>query len=92
MNFPILVEPYEDQFVASLMGAPNMRFVELTRSQAISALETEIYKRIELGELLSLEIDTAGISEMAGKYRTDPTLRDICDNAYQIRDAEQFNP
>ncbi|MCL0077294.1 hypothetical protein M1O12_04685 [Dehalococcoidia bacterium] len=62
--------------------------MEPTRSQAISALEAEIHQRIELGELLSLEIDTICISNIAGKYSTDSTLREIRDNAYQIRDAE----
>ena len=88
MTFPVLLERYDGQFVASLVGAPNVRAVEPTRSQAISAREAEIHQRIELGELLSLEIDTIGISNIAGKYSTDSTLREIRDNAYQIRDAE----
>ncbi len=92
MSFPVLVEPCDNhQFSASLVGAPNVCAVEPTRFQAISVLEAEIHKRIEMGELLLLEIDNTGVSGIAGKYSTDPTLSEICDNAYQMRDAES-NP
>ncbi len=88
MTFPVLVEPCGGQFAASLAGAPAIRAVELTRLQAVSALEEKIQQCIKAGELLSLEIDTLGISSLAGKYSTDPMLREICENAYKIRDAE----
>jgi hypothetical protein len=89
MTFPVLIEAGDGQFAASLVGAPNVRVVEPTRSQAIAALKAEIQQRIERGELLSLEVEVVGISSLAGKYGTDPTLREICDNAYQLRDAER---
>ena len=88
MMFPILVEAYNGQFAASLAGVPSLRVVEATRSQAIAALKAEIQQRIEQGELLPLEIDTTGVSNLAGKYSADPTLREICHQAYQMRDAE----
>ncbi len=90
MTFPILIEPYNGQFAASLLGAPEMRAVMPTRDKAISALETEIHQMIEGGELLSLEIDALSVSSMAGKYRSDSTLREICDNALKIRDNERI--
>ncbi len=89
MTFPILIEPYDGQFAASLLGAPNMRAVKPTRDKAISALETEIQQRVEGGELLSLEFDALSVSAMAGKYNSDPTLREICENALKIRDDER---
>jgi hypothetical protein len=89
MTFPILVEPVNGQYVASLVGAPDMRAIEATRSQAISALEARIQQRIENGELLTLEIYSSGVSRFAGKYKNDPTLRDICRDAYTMRNAER---
>jgi hypothetical protein len=88
MSFPVWVETREGQFAASLVGVPSVAVVEPTRSQAIASLREEIQERIELGDLLSLEIETAGVSSLAGKYSADPTLREICDDAYQLRDAE----
>lgn len=89
MTFPVLVEAYDGQFTASLVGVPNVRVVGPTRSQAVDALKAVIEHRIALGELLSLEIDAIGVSSLAGKYNADPTLRTICDDAYQMRDAER---
>ena len=89
MTFPVLIEPCDGQFAASLVGVPHVRVVGPTRSQAIEALQEEIEHRVALGELLSLDIETLGVSSLAGKYETDPTLRTICDDAYQARDAER---
>ncbi len=57
-------------------------------SVLVAAFSRIVPQCIEAGELLSLEIDTLGISNLAGKYSTDPMLREICENAYKIRDAE----
>jgi len=89
MTFPVLIEPSGGQFAASLPGVPNVRVVGPTRSQAIDALKVEIEHRVARGELLSLDIEAIGISSLAGKYEADPTLRAICDDAYQARDAER---
>ena len=88
MTFTVLLEGRNGHFIASLVGAPNLSVTEPTRAQAIAALKAEIQHRIELGELLELEIDLIGVSNIAGKYQNDPTLREICEEAYQRRDAE----
>lgn len=67
---------------------------QLARSHEVEApsndaLKAVIEQRIATGELLSLEVETTGISSLAGKYEADPTLRAICDEAYQLRDAER---
>jgi hypothetical protein len=33
--------------------------------------------------------DSVSVSAIAGKYCSDPTLRQISDEAYQLRDAER---
>ena len=91
MSFAVLVKAQGGQFAASLVGASNVRVVEQTRSRAIAALRSEIQQRVELGELISLDIERVGISSLAGKYRDDETLSEICAEAYQLRDAEN-NP
>jgi hypothetical protein len=52
-----------------------------TRSSAIDALKEELEDRVARGELLSLDTETMGASTLAGKYKADPTLRTICDEA-----------
>ena len=89
MSFTIFVEAVNGQFVASLIGAPNVRVVKPNRAQAIAGLKAEIQQRMALGELLSLEIDSVSLSDLAGKYCSDPTLRQMIDEAYQLRDTER---
>lgn len=89
MTFPVLIETNEGQVTASLVGVPKVRVVKPTRSQAIKALKEKIEQQIELGELLSLNIDSVSISTLGGKYAADPTLREISEQAYALRDAEQ---
>jgi hypothetical protein len=88
MTFPVVVEACDGQFAASLVGVPSVRVVGPTRSQAIDALKEKLEHRVARGELLSLDIETVGVSSLARKYEADPTLRTICDEAYQLRDAE----
>jgi hypothetical protein len=89
MSFPILVETREGRFAASVAGVPNLIAVESTRSQAIAALRQQILQLIELGELLTLEVEDAGVSGLAGKYGDDETLAEICADIYRRRDADR---
>lgn len=88
MTFPVLVQPIQEQFEASLVGAPQVRVVRPTREEAIAALGAEIAQRVGRGELLSLPIDVVGVADLAGNYADDPTLRQIGEDAYRDRDAE----
>jgi len=89
MTFPILVEPSDGQFAASLVGEPRCRTLGRTRSQAVEALKLEIDRRVAAGELVALEVATFSVSDLAGKYEDDPTLRSICDEVYQKRDSNE---
>lgn len=88
MTFPVWVEARRGQFAASLAGVPDLVAIASTRSQAIASLREEVRQRIELGELMSLDIETTGVSRLAGSYSDDPTLEDICDEVYRQRDHE----
>jgi len=88
MTFPVVVVPCEGQFAATLLGAPDVRGVGATREQAVEALKSQIAERMERGELISLEVGPDGISDLAGRYANDPSLREICAEAYRERDAE----
>ena len=88
MTFPVIVHPSNGQFEAALVGAPDVRVTASTRKEALAALESAIAKRLELGELVALEVRPGGLAGLFGKYRDDPTLREICEAAYHERDAE----
>src|SRR5262249_15101562 len=91
MTFPIVVRPENGLFAAALVGEPQLRKLAPTRSEAIAALKAALEDRIRTGEFLSLDVDPAehsGLASLAGKYRDDPTLREIAEEAYRLRDAE----
>jgi hypothetical protein len=88
MTFPVLIESSNGQFAAALVGAPTIRAVGPTRAEALAALQAELAQRLARGELVPLKLVPTGVSGLAGTYRADPTLGDICTEAYRTRDAE----
>lgn len=88
MTFAVLVEPTDDEFAASIAGVPGLRVTGASREAAIAALREKVSQSIERGELTTVEIDRNGLSSLFGKYADDPTLQEICDEAYRARDAE----
>jgi len=88
MTFPVHVEACEGAFAATLVGAPEVRSVAPSRDQAIAALKSQIAGRIAHGELFSVEVEAAGVTQLAGTYDDDPTLPQLCSEIYKRRDAE----
>jgi hypothetical protein len=87
MTFPVLMEARKGHFAAALVGAPTIRAVGPTRAEALAALQTALAQRLVRGECVSLKLAPLGVSGLAGIYATDPTLRDICLEAYRTRDT-----
>jgi hypothetical protein len=87
MTFPAMVHPSNGQFEAALVGAPDVRATARTREAALAALESVIAQRMDQGDLVALEVRRRGLGGLFGKYRDDPTLREICEAAYKQRDA-----
>jgi hypothetical protein len=88
MTFPVLVHPSQGQFEAQLVGVPDVRATAGTREEALAALESAIARRLDQGELVALEVRRRGLAGLFGKYREDPTLREICESAYRERAAD----
>ncbi len=88
MTFPVTVHPANGQFRAALVGAPDVHATASTPEQALAALESAIAKRLDQGELVALEVGRRGLTGLFGKYRDDPSLREICETAYRERDAD----
>lgn len=89
MTVPVLVQQLNGQFSASLVGSSAVQVVRESRAEAIAALQKELVAKVAAGELLDLEVQPLGVSGLAGIFRDDPTLREICDEIYRQRDAER---
>ena len=88
MTFSVTVHPSNGQFEAALVGVPDVSVTAPTREEALAKLETAISKRLDQGELVQLEVRRRGLAGLFGKFRDDPTLREICEEAYRERDAD----
>ena len=88
MSFPIVVESREGQFRASLVGDPGLYVGAPSREAAVEGLKEQLRQRVARGQLLSVDIDSESVWGLAGKFADDPTLRDLCAEAYAARDAE----
>jgi hypothetical protein len=88
MTFPATVHPTNGRFEATLVGAPDVRAVAPTRDAALAALESVIAERVNRGELVALTVGRKGLGALFGKYRNDPTLREICETAYKQRESD----
>jgi hypothetical protein len=88
MTFPVVVHSAHGQFEATLVGAPDVRATAPTREEALAKLESAISKRLDEGDLVALEVRRRGLAGLFGKFRNDPTLREICEDAYKERDAD----
>lgn len=87
--FPVLVEPIDGRFQASVPGAPALRADGETKDDAIAALRAELEDRYARGELVWLDIPRVGITDLPDRHRDDPYLREICEEAYRQRDAQK---
>jgi hypothetical protein len=88
MTFPVCIEAHNGNFTATLLGSPNLRAEGATRDQALERIKGIIAERMRHGELVFVEVSSPGLLGLAGKYADDPTLSDICEEAYRARDAE----
>ena len=89
MTISIRVIPTNGQFTATVVGDPELRAIRPTREAAVTALQHDIQELVDRGELLTCDIEPQGLMSLFGKYRDDPTLEEICQQAYAARDAER---
>ncbi len=88
MTFPVTIETRNGHFTATVLGSPDLSADGATRDQALARLQAVLVERVRRGELGVLNVEAPGILALTGKYAADPTLRDICEEAYRARDAE----
>ena len=89
MTVTVLVQQSSGQFSASVVGSSALQVLRPSRAEAIAALQRELAAKVAAGELLDLEVQPLGVSGLAGRFRDDSALREICDDIYRQRDAER---
>ncbi len=89
MSFPVLVQKENDYYTATLVGTPDLRITASTREGVLAEMKNALLQRLSRGDLVFLDIpEPQGIMALAGVFRDDPTLNEICAEIYRERDAE----
>lgn len=88
MHFPLTLASENGHFTATVLSAPHLRVEAATRLEAVAQLKALVAERVQRGEVDLEKLQLPGLVGLAGKYADDPTLLDICDEAYRDRDAE----
>ena len=86
MTIPVWVEQQNGKFTASVPGVPALKAVAETKDGAVLALRGELEMRASAGELVSVDVPPPGLRRLFGKYKDDPTWKEIKAEAYRCRD------
>ena len=89
MSVVIHIETHDEGVTASLVGKPEWHAIEPTREKAIASLRELLRQRMAQGELVLLDLERQGVSEQAGIFADDPTLDDIVEEIYRLRDEDR---
>lgn len=88
---PVIVEPINGRFQASLPGSTTFRFEADTKEQAVAALRADLQARYARGELVWVNVPKMGVSDLAGQYTPSEAeaIREIAAEAYRLRDEQK---
>jgi hypothetical protein len=90
MTLPIRIEQVNGLFSASLIGDPAVRVEAPTRATALTQMQFEISRRMQNGEIVFMDIPPAGTVDFVGILKDDPTLDELRDEIYRLRDLEPY--
>jgi hypothetical protein len=88
MTIPVLVTSLENQFVAALVGTPEVRGQGISPNDAIQALKAELAQRTRQGSLVWVDFEPPQKHQVAGSFSDDETLPELCAEIYRQRDAD----
>lgn len=89
MTLPVYIEQTNGTFTASVLGDAKVRANGPTREAALDSLRAELLRKKASGDLVWLNIEPLGVTDLAGIWADDPTLDDMVAEIYRQRDAER---
>jgi hypothetical protein len=89
MTVPVWVEQNNGTFTATVPGVPSVRSENASREKAIDDVRLQLRAGAANGQLVMVDVDFVGVSGLAGTYSDDPTLQEICAEAYRLRDEQK---
>ena len=89
MTIPVWVEQQHGKFTASVPGVPGIHASGATRELAVADVRSQIRSGMTNGQIVMVDVDFVGVSGLAGTYQDDPSILEICAEAYRLRDEEK---
>jgi len=89
MTVPVWVEEQNGTFTASVPGVSELRAEAASQVSAVEAIRQKLRAAVASGQLVFVDDKPSGLLAAAGKFRDDPTLLDICAEAYRLRDEQK---
>jgi hypothetical protein len=89
MSITAIFEKTNGKYSATVAGIPWLRADGASQDDVVRSLTDQVRDGLANGSVILLDVESKGLSGIAGTYRDDPSLQDICDEAYQLRDAER---
>ena len=89
MTIPVWVEQSNGTFTASVLDRSELKASGASRDDAMLALRNALRPQLASGELESLDLDLVGVSGLAGRCQDDPSILEIAEEAYRLREQEK---
>ena len=89
MTIPVWVEQQNGKFTASVPGVPGIQASGATRDIAVADARSQLQTSLSIGQIVLVDVDFVGVSGLAGTYQDDPSILEICAEAYRLRDEEK---
>ena len=99
LNLPVLLGQENGHYTAKLLTDPTCKGEGPTRDRAIASLRGILNEMISRGELIGLPVKDSdltiipvhpkGLHPIIGRYKDDPTLADLREEVYRLRDAQR---
>jgi hypothetical protein len=86
IQVPVFIDSVNGHFVVRLATRPDLQAEAATREGALEALRDVVHGHFGTGNLAFKPIEPKGPQAWAGVFKDDPTLDDICREAYRQRD------
>ena len=92
MQYQIFIQSKKDNFIASVVGMPNVMVEANTEEEAISKAKSELQAQLATGKFVTVEVNPQQITDgettqikYAGIFANDPTFDDFMDKLAAIR-------
>ncbi|MBW4668082.1 MAG: type II toxin-antitoxin system HicB family antitoxin [Cyanomargarita calcarea GSE-NOS-MK-12-04C] len=94
MQYQIFIQSQKDNFVASVVGIPNIMVEANTEEEAISKAKSALQAQLATGKFVTIEVNPQGIihqertqMKYAGIFANDPTFDDFMDKLARIKES-----